>query len=143
MTRANWTLLAIAAGEGEPLSPVQLQKSLFLLGKRIPNAVGDDFYTFTPYDYGPFSTQIYHDAAALAQQGLVRPVEVAGQRWVQYAITPKGASAAAEVEKAAPARAAAYLRQIIAWAMERSFAEIVRAIYKLYPEYRERSVFRG
>jgi hypothetical protein len=29
--REDWTLLAIAAGGGQSLSPVQLQKSLFLL----------------------------------------------------------------------------------------------------------------
>src|SRR5439155_6656754 len=52
--RSAWVLLALLAAEGHSLTPVQLQKCLFLLGSRRPKDVGRDFYHFRPYDYGPF-----------------------------------------------------------------------------------------
>jgi hypothetical protein len=43
MKRALWTLLAISVANGKTLSPVQVQKSLFLLGRMLPDEVGDLF----------------------------------------------------------------------------------------------------
>jgi len=34
LRRRDWTLLAVAAAGGAPLTPVQLQKTLSLLGER-------------------------------------------------------------------------------------------------------------
>lgn len=49
---------------------VQLQKSLFVLGRRRAKDLGGDFYNFQPYDYGPFDASVYHDADALPLAGL-------------------------------------------------------------------------
>ena len=50
LDRKDWALLAIAnAGHGVSLSPVQLQKSLFLLGRELGSKVGANFYDFQPY----------------------------------------------------------------------------------------------
>ena len=35
LQKKDWTLLAIALADGQPLSPVQLQKSVFLFGKAV------------------------------------------------------------------------------------------------------------
>ncbi|MEO6022952.1 MAG: hypothetical protein ABIP64_07525, partial [Burkholderiales bacterium] len=79
MEARDWTLLVLAkAGE---LQPVQLQKSLFLLGRNLNEhqlATGN-FYNFEAYDYGPFSSGIYADAEMLEQGKLIiikRPPEV-------------------------------------------------------------------
>ena len=40
-------------------------------------------------------------------------------------------------------RAAAYLDQVVKWALSLSFTQLVRAIYEQYPEMREKSVFVG
>ena len=67
MDRKYWTLLALGAAEGKALTPVKLQKTLFLLGQVFPKM--EDFYNFVPYDYGPFNASIYEDAKILAQDG--------------------------------------------------------------------------
>ena len=66
VTRSDWTLLAICAGGFRGLSPVQLQKTLFLLGKQLPEAVTADFYDFQAYHYGPFDRTVYVDAERLS-----------------------------------------------------------------------------
>ena len=70
MDRTNLLLLVLDAAGGEPFSPVQLQKSLFLVTKaRIPH-LPDDGYEFEPYHYGPFSQQIYEDLSTTAKRTL-------------------------------------------------------------------------
>jgi hypothetical protein len=132
--------LAIAQAKGEALTPVQLQKILFLLGKEMPAATGKAFYSFHPYNYGPFDSQVYSDAELLSDMGLLsiqRP-----SRWAEYAVTPAGLVRAAELEKQASSEALSYLRKIVEWARSLSFQQLVRSIYKQYPEFRTNSVFQ-
>jgi hypothetical protein len=131
-----------SAGE-RGLSPVQAQKSLFLLGKRLPADVGKDFYEFVPYSYGPFSQDIYDDVAALHRDGLVVFRPVAGRNWVEYVITEKGRNRAGGVRKVTPEAASGYLGRVVSWAQRQSFQALVGAIYKMYPEYRKNSAFKG
>ena len=49
MTRHDWLLLVLAAAEGDALSPLQLQKSLFLVGHGLAGLVSTDFYDFQPH----------------------------------------------------------------------------------------------
>jgi uncharacterized protein YwgA len=74
MTPKDWTLLVIAAADPKPLQPVQLQKSLFLLGRNLsPEQLQvKEFYDFQPYDYGPFCSDIYSNAEKLSDEGLIR-----------------------------------------------------------------------
>jgi hypothetical protein len=82
MNRTDWTLLALAAANGQPLSPVQLQKSLFLLERHFPAALGGESYSFTPHDYGPFSQAAHADVEGLSQAGLAQ-VSTAREGWMQ------------------------------------------------------------
>ena len=141
MDRKYWTLLTLAAAEGAFLSPVQLQKSLFLLGKNYPNEVGE-FYSFKPYHFGPFDVRVYQDAEEMALEGLVHIDCSLGQRWKEYSCTSSGLNFAKEIQKNMDGTILDYLRRVVTWAREKSFEEIVRAIYKLYPEYQENSVFQ-
>jgi hypothetical protein len=142
MERKDWTLLAIAAAGTRGLSPVQIQKSLFLLWKELPSEVGELFYEFIPYNYGPFDRNIYVDASQLSEQGLVSIVET-GSGFKQYLPTVLGIQCASLLETAAPARALAYLKVVVPWVQSLSFSALVRAIYARYPEYRQNSVFQG
>lgn len=143
MERKDWTLLAISFAEGEPMSPVQLQKSLFLLGRNFPSEVGHDFYEFTPHYYGPFSATIYDDAAQLGAEGLVRVERQPGRSWAEYTATPRGMARAGQLNKQAPQQAGCYLKATVEWARSLSFQQLVSAIYKRYPEQRANSVFQG
>lgn len=143
MKRKEWTLLAIASAQGESLSPVQLQKTLFLLGRVYPSEVGPDFHRFQPYNYGPFSPTVYHDASQLESDGLVCILRHSGRSWVEYAATPKGLAQGEELEKMAPEPVASYLKAVVGWARSLSFPQLVRAIYKMDPAQRANSVFQG
>ena len=137
--REHWVLLAITAAGGRPLSPVQLQKSLFVLGREMCEAVGDGFYNFRPYNYGPFDSDVYADAEMLASRGLVNISQP--WRWKEYAATPAGMREAEQVKGEAPPAATAYLAKIVAWARSLSFQDLVRAIYARYPDTRAKSIF--
>jgi hypothetical protein len=141
MNRLDWNLLAIAAAGGQPLSPVQLQKALFLFEHAFGTAFEGPGYNFLPYDYGPFSVAVYHDAEHHAAVGNVMIARLPGG-WSQYAATQQGLTTAQAVAQRAPQPALTYLREVVAWARSLSFQQLVRAIYDKFPEYRERSVFR-
>lgn len=139
MERKHWTLLAVAAAGGERVSPAQLQKVLFLLGRELPASVGPGYYEFRPYNYGPFDSSVYADAQALAEEGLInvnRPY-----RWDEYAATPKGMNVAKQVRGDASPSAVAYLEKVVHWARSLTFQDLVRAIYARYPETRAKSIF--
>jgi len=143
VNRENWTLLAICSAQDKGISPLQLQKSLFLLGKELPREVGRDFYKFIPYNYGPFNSTIYGDAERLSGSGLVTVLYPPGQRWPLYIATPEGIKHAKEVEKKASSDATSYLKKIVNWACSLTFQQLVQTIYRKYPEFRANSVFRN
>ena len=140
--RQDWTLLAVAAADGDWLTPVQLQKVLFLLGDRQAAIVGSDFYRFRPYNYGPFSADVYKDAEALAAVGLLEiEVEAPRRAWALYRATPEGLRQARNVAAAVSPASVEYLRRLVEWARSLSFHQLVSAVYSAYPHQRARSIF--
>lgn len=144
MNREDWTLLALSAAQGEPLTPVQLQKSLFLLGMRSPEPLPADFYDFEPYNYGPFDIRIYKDAEELERRGFVRiDREAPGRTWALYQATAAGLDEATRIRASAPQRALKYLDEVVAWTRKLTFRQLVSAVYDAYPEQRVNSIFRA
>jgi hypothetical protein len=143
MERRDWPLLVIAYGDGHPISPVQLQKSLFLLGRNAAPYIYTPFYEFTPYDYGPFDSRVYEDCDRLAADGYVAADRIVGRSWPEYTLTERGAERVRTVENEAPKEATTYLRSVVQWARSVTFQQLVTTIYDLYPEQRKNSVFRG
>lgn len=139
MERRDWVLAALDAADGEPLTPIQLQKSLFLLGKERPQVARRRFYKFTPYSYGPFDSSIYHDAQSLSDEGLITISQPdSGTR--EYRTTAAGSKAARSLDLKPDARG--NLRRIVSHVTSLTFRELVSEIYKRYPSTRIRSVFR-
>jgi uncharacterized protein YwgA len=135
-------LLALAAAGGSAITPVQLQKTLFVLGRELPQEVGPNFYKFRPYNYGPFSPQIYEDAEALAQAGLVNAQQPTREHsWVTYAATPRGLEAAQELNVELPVGTRRYIESLVKWARSLTFQQLVSSIYRKYPEQRANSIF--
>ena len=143
MNKKDWTLLTIAAAEGKNITPVQLQKCLFLLGQNFGKRLGGDFYNFIPYDYGPFSSDIYSDVTKLQQEGLIRIEHIPGIRWVEYSATLTGMAQSEEFQKNAPQDIVKKLKEIVQWARSLSFEKLISEIYKEYPKYKVRSVFKN
>jgi hypothetical protein len=69
--RTAWPLVALAHRKGQALTPVQIQKALFVLGRELPTVVRPRFYSFKPYNYGPFGA-VYHDSKRWQRLGFIR-----------------------------------------------------------------------
>ncbi|MEO8348191.1 MAG: hypothetical protein ABI610_04720 [Acidobacteriota bacterium] len=121
--REDWALLVIAASDG--LLPIQLQKALFVFGQLFPELGKSGFYEFRPVGGGDFSEQIYSDANALSNKGLVsiRFSEEDGSR--RYRLTPAGAARAKEVEKQVPPALHQSLRSQVSWVKTRSIDQLL------------------
>ena len=105
LQRIDWTLMVLAAGGGKPLQPVQLQKSLFLVGRNVDpvkKGLSDGFYDFQPYDYGPFDRLVYEDAERLAVLDLATITMCPGGLYREYAATVSGIQRAKELETELP-----------------------------------------
>jgi len=144
VTRKEWTLLVIAAAEGEPLQPVQLQKALFLLAENLTDAQRqtDGFYDFQPYDFGPFAQAIYADADELGAEGLILIAQPHARAYREYIATVPGLKQAAMIRDQLAPAVAEYLSRVVTWARRLSFDQLVRAIYKKYPKMQVNSIFR-
>jgi hypothetical protein len=141
LSNENWLLVALAASKLRRLTPVQVQKTLFLIGKGASKHVGPDFYQFEPYDYGPFNETIYRDLAALAEAGMIVMEPAPHGRWHAYAITPDGERRAGQAADDLGPKLAEYAKQIVDWVTSKSFPDLVRAIYARYPEFKAKSIF--
>jgi hypothetical protein len=142
-TRQEWLLMALAHRNGDPMSPAQIQKAMFLMSAEAAELVGRGFYDFVPYNYGPFDARVYHDLDNLVQNGLVRSAQFPGRSWSIYAATPAGVAEADASKRRANERGVRYLAKVVDWVSSMSFPQLVRAIYAKYPQYKANSVFTG
>ena len=113
MEKKDWLLLVLAAAKKKGLTPVQLQKSLFLIGAEIPESIRNGFYNFVQCDYGPSDKAIYADAQTLKSAALIRTGHKATRR--RYFIASAGERQAKELASEISKRAVAYLRDVVAW----------------------------
>lgn len=144
MDKQDWTLLVIAAADCAPLQPVQLQKALFLLGENVPRKVlGKNFYKFSAYDYGPFSSEIYEDAETLQSHDLVTISRSPTAHFKLYSATEAGKSRASQLKVSLSGGTQEYVSNLVRFVQSLSFNELVSSIYKHYPDMRVNSVFRG
>ena len=74
-------LLLLADGNKEENEPIEgktrLQKQLFLAQKSLSEHKIEKPYSFRPYLYGPYCTDIYSDINLLEKEGVVKEEEIA------------------------------------------------------------------
>jgi hypothetical protein len=123
LTREDWTLLVMAAAR-RSLLPIQLQKTLFLLGQKFPRLTAGAFYSFRATSSGPISEEVSRDANLLAMLGLVSidAIEPGGRG---YGLTPKGLERARDLESRADPEAIQFLRRTVAWVRTRSVEQLL------------------
>ena len=141
VTRAEWLLLFLSRspfGVVEPaaLDPIRIQKGMFLLSMRGP---ARDIYSFRPYNWGPFSSDIYRDLDELEGSGLLRSESVSGQSWRLYETTSKGESVAQEISLHVAPQNVEWLGRVRRFVTERRFVDLLRSIYAEYPDYATKS----
>jgi uncharacterized protein YwgA len=143
VTAKDWLLVFIADDEvGEGIDPVRLQKGMFLLAREGGLPVRQR-YRFIPYNYGPMSRGVYRDVGLLGDERLLVERPVPGYAWGRLAATEKGRARAAELraDAAVTPERLRMVGEIRAAVTRTTFADLLREIYRRYPEYAVRSVF--
>jgi hypothetical protein len=126
IARSDWALLSVAASE-RGLLPIQLQKTVYLLGQRYPGLVGGSFYEFRLVASGHFSEDVYVDAEALGGEGLVsiECSEDSGTR--AYRATPAGIERARTLQRSLRPEVVDFLKTVVDWASTRTLEQLRRA----------------
>ena len=144
--RIDWLLFALSAAPDGWMSPVQIQKAMFLFGQEAGQeageALGDDYYVFKPYRYGPFDVAIYRDIEYLDSRGLVRIEHVDERAVRRFVITSEGHEEARNGMRGGNAELKNCLVSLVDWVKRQSFSDLLRNIYARYPQYAKNSVFR-
>lgn len=94
---ANPKLLPLAVlradGQQQVEGITRMQKLVFLAERELIDLGENEFYDFEPYDYGPFSKELYADLESLVEDGYVDEQEVrtpGGKTKQVYNLTEKG-----------------------------------------------------
>jgi hypothetical protein len=144
MERLDWLLLflsrdALAVDGPSELDPVRIQKGMFILSERGP---ARGLYSFRPYNWGPFSPQIYGDLDDLVAKGLAEVERVPGCTWKRYATTAKGERRATALVRDPRSKDVDWLGKARNYVTSRSFARLLREIYAEFPDYATESLLR-
>jgi hypothetical protein len=143
MNKKEIILAAMASSKDVDYSPVQIQKLLFLLDKKLPSYLDGPHFSFVPYDYGPFSIEIYQLMDEFDSSGEVNilPSVTAGIK--KFRLTSAGQQAGEKLLENLDPKISEYMGKLSEFVRSLSFAELVSTIYNEYPEMKKNSVFRG
>ena len=141
MASRECILIAIVAAAGDAgLNRVQLQKSAFLVGEEFDERLPANFYQFRPYMYGPFAQDVYTDLDRLCDGQVIEVLTGTNGR-PSYRLAPDATTGLCGLSDL-PEDLESGIRQIVGWVTSMSFNELVRAVYHLYPDQRQNSVFQ-
>ncbi len=128
--------------ERYPLDRVRMQKAVFLAVQRGPEA-WHDFYSYQPYDWGPYSRTLTSDLAALDDEGLLQTrTQRPAARYGRFATTAEGEKRGGLVLQELSPREAQFLRTIRSYVTSKSFESLLREVYAAYPAFATESRFR-
>lgn len=142
MNSRDFALVALAGAKRQALSPVQLQKLLFLLDRNIGLRVGGSGFDFKPYHYGPFDKAVYSTLTALACEGKAE-IEESPSSHRAFRLTEAGQQEGERKRAALGQQVVDYINAVCEFVRGQSFAGLVSSIYSAYPEMKVNSVFRG
>lgn len=140
--RQKHMLAVLATDSGAEFAPVQVQKLFFLLDENLEAFFGQKYFTFEPYDYGPFDRVVYHELDHLARMGLINIRNVGNAAKRLYSLTPTGFADGSEALQDIPKPVQDYLAELSKWVRQLSFTQLVSAVYKAFPKMRENSIFQ-
>ena len=144
MNRCDLLLAVLACAEGRTYTPAQIQKSIFLLSRQMPQLVqqGPQF-AFKPYDFGPFDVGVYQEATALQMDGLAVIAPSDYGNWSTYAATVTGVSVGTQLLNQLQPHQRDFVKRVSDWVRAQSFSSLVKSIYEAYPDMKVNSIFRG
>jgi DNA-binding PadR family transcriptional regulator len=137
--RQQWLLMFLASPGGQYYTDqIRIMKGMFLLSQEGPGEL-QGLYRFTPYHYGPFNTSVYHDLDALEVAGLVRHDLVEGGNRRRYDLTDKGRHAVSGIAGLGKREVEA-IRAVKRHVTSLSFLDLLKDVYRKYPDYAVNSV---
>jgi len=137
-------LLLLFISMGKEIDPVRIMKGMFLLAENARERwlSDDSYYEFEPYYYGPCSFEIYSDLDELKAKGLIMGNRVAGESWNRYSVTEKGKEFARKVKRELTPDLVKYIKKVRDFVSSVTFRQLLTAIYRSYPKYAAKSVFK-
>ena len=141
MASQDWILAMMAASEGDQWTPVQIQKALFLVSENVPGAKEGRPFNFIPHHYGPFDVKIFMSIEEMEKEGLAYISR--GFPLRKYGLPRKGGERGRQLLENMDEKSADYIRKVSDFVHRLSFIELLRSIYKHYPEMAVNSVFRN
>lgn len=143
MDKKDLVLAALSVSNGALHTPVQMQKLLFLIEKKVPNLPGSPYFDFVAYDYGPFDVEVYSVLRQLKIDGDVEILPNLALGLRQYRVSCQGQAKGQKILNSLDSGAVDYIQKLSHFVRSLSFAELVSAIYKEYPDMKSNSLFRG
>ena len=143
MNRNDFVLAVFASSNNAIYSPVQIQKLFFLIEKKIPELSENNYFNFTPYNYGPFDPEIYDVISELVNNGDLKLINYPNSRIIKYSTTDKGQIRGKQILQSLGENTISKIKILSEFVRKLSFSELVSAIYKEYPGMKENSIFRG
>jgi hypothetical protein len=131
-------LLAFIGASADPIDPIRIMKGMFLFAHESDQSKGIR-YKFVPYSYGPCSFEIYDDLNALARASLIQSIP-GETRWPQYKVTDYGLD---EIKKHVVRDVRDAVKQYRKFVDKRDFTTLLKDVYKKYPDFASKSVFKG
>lgn len=138
------------AGDGEPIEGrTRLQKMVFLMQKRFEEKDEDplqsDDYEFVPYDYGPFSKELYADLDDLIGRNMADDrEEPIGEDKVKYVYELEG-QGEDFVENQLPEKEAQQILEeaedIKSKYNDVQLSDLIEDVYSRYPKYAKNSIY--
>jgi len=145
--RQVYTLLMLYTDNRSPIiGKLRLEKLIFLLDQTIRRKrlhIADKLYDFRPYQYGPFSEEVYDDIELLKDLGLVYVEERQGDQ--VFEITHKGTALVERMlkEKVIPLSLFNEVEYIKRKWNRADLRSLLEYIYKNFKEYTQKSLIRG
>ena len=143
MNRSDFVLAMMATADGQPLTPVQVQKLFFILDRRCADRIGGPFFDFAAYDYGPFDSSVYREIEGLAGKQEAEIVTPTGFSMKTYRLTSDGQKRGEAILGSLDQKVRDYARELMKSIRGMSFTELVSAVYREFPEMKANSIFRG
>jgi hypothetical protein len=123
----------------EVLDPIRIQKGMFFVSQRGPKR---DIYKFRPYNWGPFSSDLYGDLDFLVATGALTREHVPGRTWDRFRVTEVGLERARALAASLHQQEVAWLGQLRRFLTTRSFDKLLDDVYEAFPEYATESLYR-
>lgn len=143
MNKEEIVLLVLSSSNGGSYSPVQIQKLFFLIDKNLGKKIGGPHFDFRPYHYGPFDKNLYFVINELERKKLIEIIPEQINRPRSFKLTSTGQAYGIGLLNKLKQNYKDYISKVDSFVRETSFQDLVLAIYKEYPEMKEKSIFAG